>query len=188
MLRKTIVVAFALVAACNRSPTVEATNVSGAEVAAKLAAAGAPESFVRAGKWSTMVTIDSMTAPGMPPEAQSAMRKATSNIRAVESCVTPEQAKKPTPEMFNGQSDNCKFAHFKMGGGKIDMDMRCTGDGAGAHVSQKMLITGTYSPDRYAMAMTSTTDTGAPEMGPMTMTMHLDANRIGECNAKKAAG
>lgn len=182
MIGATILLALA---GCDRSPTVEATNATGAEVAAKLQAAGGAESFVRPGKWSTNVTIESMTAPGLPPEAQAAMKNATANVRAVENCVTPEQAKKPTPEMFNAKSDNCKFAHFRMGGGKINMEMRCTGEGAGQNVSQLMKMTGTYSPDSYAMAMTSTTDTGAPEMGPMTMTMRLESKRLGECDSKQ---
>lgn len=173
------------VAGCNRSPTVEATNATGAEVAAKLQAAGGTESFVRPGKWSTNVTIDSMEAPGLPPEAKAAMRNATANVHAVESCVTPEEAKKPTPEMFNGKSDNCKFSHFKMGSGKIDMEMRCTGEGEGQNVAQLMNMTGTYGPDEYTMAMTSKTDTGAPEMGAMTMKMHLVSKRLGDCDAKK---
>ena len=179
------VVAVAALAACNRSPTVEATNATGAEVAAKLQAAGGAESFVRPGKWATNVTIDSMDAPGLPPEAKTAMRNATANVHAVESCVTPEEARKPTPEMFNGKSDNCKFSHFKMGGGRIDMEMRCAGEGEGQHVAQLMKMTGTYSPDAYSMAMTSTTDAGAPEMGAMTMKMHLESKRLGDCDPKK---
>jgi len=183
------VTALALLAACNRSPTIEATNASRAEVANKIAAAGGAESFVRPGKWATTVSIDEMAVPGMPPEAAARIKGMNAKGRAFETCLTPEQAKKPTAEMFNGNSDRCRYDHFNMGAGKIDMVMRCTGAGAGKSASQVMTMTGTYSPDSYHMAMDSKTETGTGGSGPMTMKMHLDANRLGECGApKKAAG
>ncbi len=169
---------------CNRSPSVEAHNASVGEVAKKVAAAGGATSFVRAGKWQTSIVIESMEAPGMPPQAAATMKSMSSRAHVATSCVTPEQAKKPTPEMFSGGSGRCRYDRFTMGGGKIDMVMRCSGMGPGGHIGQAMTMTGTYDPDSYHMAMTSTTDTGAPEMGPMTMKMHLDAKRIGECDAK----
>lgn len=172
-------------AGCNRSPSIEAHNASIADVAAKVKAAGGAESFVRAGKWQTSVTIDSMDAPGMPPEASQTMKSMSAKAHVVDSCLTPEEAKKPTPEMFSGNSDRCRYENFAMAGGKIDMTMRCAGAGPNGNVGQTMKMTGTYDPDSYHMAMISTTDTGAPEMGPMTMKMHLDAKRLGECDAKK---
>lgn len=179
------VVAMLLLAGCNRSPSVEAHNASVAEVAKKVAAAGGAESFVRPGKWQTSISIDSMDAPGMPPQAAATMKAMSAHAHVSENCVTPEQAKKPTPEMFSGGSANCRYDHFVMSGGKIDMVMRCTGTGPGAKVGQVMSMTGAYDPDSYHMAMTSQTDTGTSEIGPMTMKMHLDAKRLGECDAKK---
>ena len=181
----TTVAALALLAACNRSPTVEATNATASEVAAKVAAAGGATSFVRPGKWSTTVTIDSMDFPGMPPGMASRMNQHATAAHAVETCITPEQAKKPTAEMFSGNSDQCRYDHFNMGGGKIDMVMRCAGKGPGEKASQVMAMTGSYDPDSYRMAMTSTTETGAGAKGPMTMKMHLEAKRLGECDTKK---
>ena len=182
------VVALALLAACNRSPSIEARNASRADVANKIAAAGGAESFVRPGKWATTVSIDEMAVPGMPPEAAARIKSMNAKGRTFETCLTPEQAKKPTAEMFNGNSDRCRYDHFTMGGGKIDMVMRCTGEGQGSAVSQVMAMTGSYSPDSYHMAMDSKTESGAAGKGPMTMKMHLDANRLGECDVKKTAG
>ncbi len=175
-----LTVAVTALAGCNRSPSIEAHNASAADVAKKVAAAGGVESFIRAGKWQTSVTIDSIDAPGMPPAAKSQIR---ANAQTVGSCVTPEQAKKPTPEMFSGDRGNCRYDRFAMGGGKLDMVMRCSG-GHAMGVGSTMTMTGTYDPDNYHMSMTSKTETGAPDMGPMTMKMHLDARRIGECDAK----
>lgn len=182
------VTALVLLAGCNRSPTIEATDVSRAEVANQIAAAGGAESFVRAGKWATTVSIDSMEAPGMPPDAVARMKAVTAKGHTVESCVTPDQAKKPAPSMLGGDNDRCRYEHFKLGGGKIDVLMRCSGAGPQKQVTQVMAMTGTYDADTYHMAMDSKTDTGVGAMGSMAMKMHLDANRLGECDAKKAAG
>ncbi|MDP9086418.1 MAG: DUF3617 domain-containing protein [Pseudomonadota bacterium] len=180
-----LVTALAFLAGCNRSPSVEAHNASVAEVTNKIAAAGGPESFVRPGKWQTSVAIDSMDAPGMPSQTAETMKSMSARTQAVQSCVTPEQAKKPTPEMFSGDSGRCRYDQFNIGRGKIDMVMRCTGEGPGAKVAQKMTMTGTYDPDSYHMAMVSSTDTGTTGMGSMTMKMHLDAKRLGDCDMKK---
>lgn len=179
------IVALTALAGCNRSPSVEAHNASVADVAKQVAAAGGSESFVRPGKWETSVAIDSMDAPGMPPQAAQTMKSMSAKAHVVQSCLTPDEAKKPTPEMFSGNSKNCRYDKFVMGGGKIDMVMRCTGAGPGAKVAQTMTMTGTYEPDSYHMAMVSATDTGTSEMGPMTMKMHLDARRLGDCDSKK---
>ena len=181
-----LLAALATLVGCNRSPSVEAHNASIGEVAAKVKAAGGAERFVSPGKWQTSVTIDSMTAPGMPPQAAQQMKAMSARAHIVETCLTPEEAKKPTPEMFSGNSDRCRYDKFAMGGGKIDMIMKCSGAGPNGNVGQTMTMTGTYGPDAYHMAMVSTTDTGAPEMGPMTMTMHLDAKRLGDCDSKKS--
>ena len=181
-------VALALLAGCNRSPSVTATNASAAEVATKMAAAGGAESFVRPGQWSTTVTIDEMTAPGMPPSVQAQMKQHAAVAHTTASCLSPAEARKPTAEMFNGGSNNCSYNRFVMGGGKLDMDMRCTATGESGTVNQQMTVTGTYDPDHYEMAMTSATDTGRGGMGPMAMKMHLTAKRLGDCPAEKTKG
>ena len=185
MRNRSTAIALVLLASCNRSPSITATNATGAEVAGKIAAAGGTESFIRAGKWSTTVTMDAMTIPGMPPEAAARMKSATSAAHSVEACVTPEEARKPTAEMFNGNSDSCRYDHFTMGGGKIDMVMRCTGKGPEQKVAQVMTMTGSYTPDSYQMVMNSRTDPGTGGAQPMTMSMHLAAKRLGDCDEKK---
>jgi len=65
-----------------------------------------------------------------------------------------------------------------MGGGKIDIQMACDREGS----TMKMNMTGTYTPTSYAMDMASTASGGAQE--GMSMKMHVDSNRVGECTAK----
>ena len=169
-------------AACNSSPSVEAKNATVAEVAAKVAAAGGADSFVRAGKWSSTMTMDEMSAPGMPPQAAAQMKQMMGHSRTSESCLTPEQAKKPKPDFFSGKDNGCRYDNFTMAGGKIDMTMRCSG-GHAMGAGTTMHMTGTYAPGEYHMAMETHADTGT-KVGAMVMKMHIDAKRIGECDAK----
>jgi hypothetical protein len=179
-----MILAMATVTSCNRSPSIDAHNASVADVAKQMKAAGGSDTFVNPGKWESTVAIDSMDAPGMPPQAAQTMKSMSARAHVVQSCLTPEDAKKPKPEMFSGDSDRCRYDHFTMSGGKIDMVMRCAG-GHGMGTGQTMHMTGTYAPDRYHMDMINTTETGVGGVGPMTMKMHLDAKRLGPCDADK---
>jgi len=67
-----------------------------------------------------------------------------------------------------------------MGGGKIDAAMRC-GD---KEATQVMQMAGTYSPDSYQMQTSMKMERGAGPAGGMSMTMRVEAKRVGECSAK----
>ena len=168
-------------AACNREPEVDARNASAEEVAERVADAGGSDSFVRPGKWQSRVQIEEFELPGAPPEAKAAMRDIYKNAQVHENCLTPDQAKRPKEDFFAGANKNCRYDHFTMGNGKIDAVMKCTGEG----MAQTMSMQGSYSPDAYQMRMSMKADAGAGPPGGMTMTMRVDARRVGECDAKK---
>jgi hypothetical protein len=170
-----------LLSACNSEPDVRATNASVEEVAGKVAEAGGSDSFVRPGKWSSQVKIEEFAMPGAPPEAASAMRNMTNQPQAYESCLTPEEAKRPKEEFFAGANKNCRYDHFTMGGGKIDAVMRCTEQG----MAQTMAMQGSYGPNSYQMQMSMKAKGGPGPTDGMTMKMRIDAKRVGECDAKK---
>ena len=167
--------------ACNSEPDVRATNASVEEVAGKVAEAGGSDSFVRPGKWSSQVKIEEFAMPGAPPEAASAMRNMTNQPQAYESCLTPEEAKRPKEEFFAGANKNCRYDRFTMGGGKIDAVMRCTEQG----MAQTMAMQGSYGPNSYQMQMSMKAQGGPGPTDGMTMKMRIDAKRVGECDAKK---
>ncbi|WP_310468625.1 DUF3617 domain-containing protein [Sphingomonas sp.] len=170
-------------AACDSDPEVSATNASVEEVADKVADAGAGTNFIRAGKWSSTVTMEEVTAPGMPPEMAERMKNATGagQGKTYESCLTEEEAKRPKEDFFAG-SNQCRYDHFTMGNGKIDAKMRCAQGG----MNQVMEMAGTYSPERYQMRMATKMDGAGGPVEGMTMKMRVDAKRIGACDAKKA--
>lgn len=176
------VAALAAVAGCSNEPEVDARNASVAEVAEEVREAGGADSFVRPGKWQSEVQFLEFSMPGAPPEAQAMMRRMNERNRTFDSCLTPEQAKRPKEDFFAGAGKNCRYERFTMGDGKIDAVMRCSEQGA----TQTMAMQGTYGPDDYAMQMTMQA-AGLPGAGEgMTMKMRIDAKRVGECDDKSA--
>ena len=168
-----------LLAACDSSPKVEADNATPSEVAAKVRAAGTKGSFVSPGQWQSTVTIDEMNVPGLPPEFAAKMKSQMAKARTFESCLTPAEAKRPKGDFFAADK-SCKYDHFEMGGGKIDATMRCAHEG----MAQSMTMKGTYTPDEYHMAMSTKMEGNGPQSG-MTMAMHVDAKRTGDCDGKE---
>ncbi len=178
-----VVTLFAL-AACKSQPDVEARNASVAEDADKVAEASASGDFVRPGKWRSNVTIDEIALLGMPPQMADRMKSMMAEHRqhSAESCLTPEEAKRPREDFFAGDNKNCRYDHFTMSGGRIDAEMNCSERGA----AQTMVMQGTYGPDEYQLKMSMKADAGAGPAGGMTMKMRVDAKRVGECDGKTA--
>lgn len=170
-------------AACSQEPEVDVKNASVGEVAQQVGQAGTTESFVRPGKWESSVQFVSMDAPGMPESARSMIQQMNDRRQVYTTCLKPDDVKKPKEDFFAGNQDgNCRYDHFKMGGGKIDAVMRCSQDGA----TQVMKMTGDYSPEAYAMQMAMKSEGGPGGVQDMTMNMRVDARRVGECDGKDA--
>jgi hypothetical protein len=170
-------------AACNKSPEVNAKNASVAEVAQKVRESGADQSFVRPGLWQSKVTIDQLDIPGMPADMAQRMKSmmAEKQEHGFQTCLTAEDVKRPKEDFFAGKNKECRYDHFTMGGGKIDAVMHC-GKEAGA---QTMRMAGTYSPDAYQMQMGTEVDAADEGAHAMQMQMRVEARRVGECSAKQ---
>jgi len=164
-------------AACDSGPSVKAENATAGEVAEQMADAGGTGSFVNPGKWESKVTIEDISMPGMPPEAAAQMKGMVGNAQATQSCLTPEEAKRPKEDFFSSGQTGCRYDHFTMSGGKIDAAMKCTREGG----TQEMQMAGTYSGDSYSMVM-QTAATGQGPTSGMKMRMRVDAKRIGACD------
>lgn len=189
MKRVVLIAGIAALAACSKSPQVDAKNASVEEVAQKVREAGADGTFVNPGKWQSKVTIEEFEVPGMPPEMAQRMKATMAKFqeRGFETCLTKEEARRPKEDFFTGKNDRCRYDHFTMGDGKIDAQMRCGGEGGGTQV---MAMIGTYAPDSYDMRMAMTREGGPPASAGTTMKMRIKARRLGECtgneiNAKK---
>ena len=167
--------------ACNKGPQVNLKNASADQVgeAMKQSDVMDSDSMVRPGLWESKVTVQEMNIPGMPAEYADKMKQSLAEHRnqASRHCIKPEDVKKPKEDFF-GADKSCKYDHFTMGGGKIDVAMVCHEE----ETTQKMNMTGSYTPTSYSID-TSMTGTGGQEQG-MSMKMHVDSNRVGECTGK----
>jgi hypothetical protein len=185
MKRIAIVIAgAAALAACNK-PAVNEKNASVSEVANAVRQSGiADDSFLKAGQWQVKATVEDMTMPNLPAEAQAQIKQTMARAAAntFEYCLTEEEARRPAGKFFTGKDDgNCRYDHFQLGGGKFDAAMRCEQQG---HV-QTMKMNGTYSPDNYTTHVEMNVD-GGPQ-GNVTMKMRSEAKRIGQCTAQTAS-
>jgi hypothetical protein len=171
-------VVMGIVAACDSSPKVTANNATPQEVQQKVAAAGAVN-MISPGRWEGVVHISEMSMPGLPPEAQAKMAQARGDQKFV-SCVSPEDVKQSKASMFGGMGKECKYDHFALGGGKVDGTATCENGGG----KMKTTLSGTFSADTYHLAM-HTEATGGQPMNGMTMTMSVDAKRVGECRGTR---
>ena len=167
--------------ACNKGPEVELHNATGNQVAQAVTTAGVmnSDSMVQPGLWESKVAVQEMNIPGMPPQYAAKMKQEMAEHRNSSSkhCIKPEDVKKPKEDFF-GADKSCKYNHFTMGGGKIDIQMVCREE----NMTQTTNMSGSYTPTTYSLDMNST-GTG-PQQG-MTMKMHVDAKRIGECTGKE---
>lgn len=187
MQRPAAIALLLLLAACDSSPKVDVRDANTSEVAEavrKSGIAGDEDFRVRPGKWESKVAIEEIDIPGMPADMQKQMKQtfAANQPSAFTSCLTPEQAKKPKEDFFAGKDNDCRYDRFAMGDGKIDAKMRCKSGDA----DQVMEMAGTYSPESYAMTVTTIREGGAGPGGEMRMKMRMDARRVGQCDGKDA--
>lgn len=169
-------------AACNKGPDINVRNAGVGEVAQKVREAAGNESFIAPGKWRTRVTLLDVEIPGMPAQMARQMKESMARMQehGHESCLTEADVKRPKEDFFAGKSNECRYDHFTMSGGKIDAVMRCEGKGPGA---MTMTINGTYSRDSYSADMSMDVRNGRE--GGMRMRSRSEARRIGECTGKE---
>jgi len=176
-----VAVSVLALAACNKGPSVDLHNADTNQVSAAVSRSGvmASDSMVQPGLWESKVTVLEMNIPGMPAQYASQMKQeiAAQRDRSSKNCVKPEDVKKPR-EGFFGADKSCRYDHFTMGGGKIDIAMVCKQE----NLSNTTNMAGTYTPTTYSMDVSSV---GAGPQQGMTMKMHVDAKRIGECTGKE---
>ena len=179
-----LIVPFLVLAGCDNSPQVDLHNASGNQVAQAVRQSGmmTGDTMVEPGLWQSKVTVLEMHIPGMPAAFADKMKQSMAEHQQQSSrhCLTKEDVKKPKEGFFAGQDKSCHYAHFTMGGGKMDIQMVCDMEGA----TQTTDMAGSYTPTSYSMDMSSHGSAGG-EKG-MVMKMHVDSQRIGECSGKDA--
>lgn len=154
---------------------VKAENESVESVAKKVADSNIKLS---PGEWQSTMKIEKLEMKGLPPEATAAMQKQMGAAQTFKSCLTPEQAEKPSAEFFQGkQNSNCTYEKFTMSGGTIDAAMTCKEGGQ----TQKMTMQGSYGAEKYDIRFTAEGE-AQPGM-PMSMEMQMTSTRVGDCKS-----
>ncbi len=178
-----VVASVLCLSACNKGPNVDLKNATGNEVAKAVKQSGVmtSDTMFEPGLWQSKVVIQEMNIPGLPPQFAQKMKQTMAEQRqhANTHCLTAAEVKKPREDFFAGQNKSCRYGHFTMGNGKIDIEMVCKEK----ELTQTTNMSGAYTPTSYSMDMSSSGSGGAAN--GMTMKMHVDSNRIGECTAKE---
>ena len=141
---------------------------------------------INPGQWeNTVEFVDiEFDESKLPPEAQQfigpMLESMKGQINTTNSCVTPEEAEKPSANMFSGNEDaDCSYDKFTFSGGTMDMAMTCNDPDSG---TAKITNTGSYTPDEYDMQMRVELEDN--QMGTMTISAAAKGKRIGDCPAE----
>lgn len=127
---------------------------------------------LKPGTWKVRVEIADLQMKGLPGGSgqEQAMVEAVKKRMAVQgitSCITPEQAAKPSADMLAARKNaNCTYDNTSIADGKIHAEMTCKPQGQ-APGTMVAVMDGTYAPDRYSIMM-DMKSAGANGMG-MTM-------------------
>ena len=170
----------ALLAAGCGDDSVDMKNASVDEVARRKCATRAPttSSSIRASGSSRSAWFPS-TRPACRRKRALRCRKQWIKSRCIRS-AQHEEAKSPREDFFTGKDKSCRYEHFKWGGGKIDLKMRCEHPGA----NQVAELAGGARPRRYTMTMTATNEGSGPDE-QFAMKMKVDAKHVGACDTRR---
>lgn len=179
-MRIVIILTAALLSACGQASDDTPGNIAATDAMTKEEAAAVVDTVkMRPGQWESSYTLEDIDMPQMPAGAQAdqikQQMKATMSRASIRHCVTPEQAEKPSAEMFSGQNDkNCTYKDFAMGRGVMKGAVSCRQDGTTMNATMR----GTYGSDQYAIAMTMAV-AGAGQGERMTMKARTSGKWLG---------
>ena len=142
--------------------------------------------LIQPGEWEIQVAAIEVDAPGMPQQVKDMMAKSIGGSQStIHDCVTPEQARRPRPDLFAGKNEgNCTSSDFSMSGGRLRGTISCPAP-AGQAGSVTMVMDGQFSPQSYTATNTMTTDVGGSKM---TIKARVSGRRVGECSAATGKG
>ena len=130
------------------------------------------------GLWETTVAME---MSGVPANAAAFMKGTKLTTR---SCITEEQASRPSGEIFSGKQRNgCTYSDYSVSGGHIHGRMSCTG--ATGHDAMAMVMDGSYGGDSFDVSMKVDTKAAGQSVAIGT---HTIGRRIGECPADMKKG
>lgn len=181
-MRMTIAMALLALAACGSEPELKLKNASVEQVAAEVQKSGiAAETRFQPGAWRIETQVQDVVGEGVPPELLQQMKTQMGTLSSESQCLTPEQAARPSSEMFAGKQrgGSCKYDSFEMSDGRMKATMSCP-NASGAKMA--MTMDGTYSKTSYQVDSAMRMESGAPGQS-MTVKVQSKGTRTGECAA-----
>jgi hypothetical protein len=134
---------------------------------------GAAAIAITPGEWELTVEMIRMSAPGMPAGATPPTMPPTT----IRTCLTPEQAGRPTPGFLTGggADNDCTYENLSTAGGRLQGTVQCTTpDG-----NMRTTFDGRITAESYEMTQQAQISTaGAPGM---EMESRVTGRRIGDC-------
>jgi hypothetical protein len=135
---------------------------------------------LKPGTWKVRVEVADIQMKGMPGGQEQAIADAMKKrmgSQEIMSCITPEQAAKPSADILAAQKQaNCTYANSAIAGGRIHAEMTCKPQGGQAG-TMTAVMDGSYAPDRYSMTVNMDTS-GENGMG-MTMKSSTTGQWVG---------
>lgn len=182
MMRKVIGLTLLGVAACSSEPEVKLKNATVEQVATEVKKSGATgEMRFEPGQWRVDTQMVDVVAEGMPPQVAQQMKASMGSLSSDIQCLTPEQASRPSSEMFAGkQNGRCKYDTFELSGGKLKATMSCP-SASGAKMA--MTMDGDYTKTSYVVNAAMRMDSPTPGQS-MTVKIKSTGARTGECASK----
>jgi hypothetical protein len=168
------VTALVALAACGKSGDPSGGNAAAGTHGSTAATGGTGGSGIRPGLYETTTE---MKMSGLPPSMAKAMEGTKTTSR---NCVTPEEANRPSGEIFSGdKKEGCESKDNVFAGGRIKGTLVCKGKRPGEGMST-INMDGTYGSDNYDVRTMMTISASGREM---KMEGHTVGHRVGDCPA-----
>jgi hypothetical protein len=163
--------------ACKRHAAEEKAADAG-DMASKVGQ-GVAAPLPQPGRWETVMKLESIDMPGMPPEAKAMMAKSMGTGRTFATCLTPDQANRPPADFFGHGQPGCEYDSFQMAEGRMEGTLSCRSP----HGRMKIALSGEYAADSYEVHTDSRMS--GPGGQDMAQTMTLKAHRAGDCRGNE---
>jgi len=141
---------------------------------------GAADDELTPGNWRMTAGMTNFEVPGATPEQAAMFADATTSTMSQEQCI-PEGENRFDPNQMSEafkQGGDCTIGDFDLSAGTIDGSMSCATPGGGA---VEAAITGTISPEKFEMSVSTEMAQEALPEGKAIVTMEVTGERIGDC-------
>jgi hypothetical protein len=186
-MKRLLLLAPLALAACNSQPSVNVRNASVAEVA-KAAGGEARALRIQPGQWTHKSELRAFDIEGAKdPRMAEMMKRSMARMQETTftSCVTQKEADNPSGAMFRHDNGECRFEHFRMGGGRLDARMVCRPRQGG---ETTVTMAGSYTATAYETDNEMVTRAQGGPFGAMHIKTYSQGARTGACPAGEASG